>query len=141
MYRIVRGLFVVGVCGLVIWVANKGLFSKPDTRLEENDSYGLPISRSLVEFDEAVFAQAVSLSNWAELKGSTLYPKEGMEGYFRAAVNPDELASRLTESYSRKYGEWDESAPSFALKKGHRQGYRQIPTWVLWAFHSELQGL
>jgi len=136
LYRIFRGLLFVGICALAMVAVNHRVFF--DSKEQEPARFDYPYSRSVVEFDRDVFRQAVALSDWAEINGSTLRPRAGQEDRFRSLLNPNQLSVAFADD--RKGFKWDEGAPSLSLETGKR-GYYLVPAWVLWAFRTELQSL
>ena len=133
------GLPFVLVCALLIWLPNRSMFNRPTPGVEGVRS-DVPWSRSVVEFSKDVFSDAVSRSDWAELRGNVLRPKAGKEDLFRERVNVNQCASILSAEYPDRM-KWDEGSPSLEMPSGRSRKYLQIPSWVLWAFQSELQGL
>lgn len=139
LWWFLSGLPFILVCGFLIWIPNRPMFEAPSTA-GEGVGNELPWSRSVVEFDKDVFSDAVSRSDWAELKGNVLRPKAGTEERFRATVDVNRCASILASEHPGMV-EWNETEPSLKMPNGSSRHYIQVPTWVLWAFHDELQGL
>ena len=133
------GLILVGLCVLPAWLLNRRLFADPDPE-DVGLRVELPRSRSVIEFRRDIFKSAVELSDWAELHGNELRPVSESEAYFRDVVNANRLCNTLEEEYPGII-EWEDDKPAVVMSYGESRDFLLVPTWVLWAFHDELQQL